>query len=69
MEIDEKEKTAPGSSVGADEGQPIQKEDNNSISNSDPKSMIQPQKQKKVCVINAGKCKACLIRTVFIPFL
>ena len=37
MEIDEKEKTAPGSSVGADEGQPIQKEDNNSISNSDPK--------------------------------
>ena len=37
MEIDEKEKTALGSSVGADEGQPIQKEDNNSISNSDPK--------------------------------
>ena len=34
-----------------------------------PKSMIQPQKQKKVCVINAGKCKACSIRTVFIPFL
>ena len=29
MEIDTKEKTAPGSSVGADEGQPIQKEDNN----------------------------------------
>ena len=37
MEIDAKEKTALGSSVGADEGQPIQKEDNNSISNSDPK--------------------------------
>ena len=37
MEIDEKEKTAPGSSVGADEGQPIQKDNNTSISNSDPK--------------------------------
>ena len=37
MEIDAKEKTAPDSSVGADEGQPIQKENNNSISNSDPK--------------------------------
>ena len=37
MEIDAKEKTAPDSSVGADEGQPIQKDNNNSISNSDPK--------------------------------
>ena len=37
MEIDAKEKTAPDSSVGADEGQPIQKDSNNSISNSDPK--------------------------------
>ena len=37
MEIDAKEKTAPDSSVGADEGQPIQKDNNNSISNSDSK--------------------------------
>ena len=37
MEIDAKEKTALDSSVGADEGQPIQKDNNNSISNSDPK--------------------------------
>ena len=36
MGIDAKEKTALGSSVGADEGQPIQK-DNNSIPNSAPK--------------------------------
>ena len=28
MEIDAKEKTAPDSSVGADEGQPIQKDNN-----------------------------------------
>ena len=37
MEIDAKEKTASDSSDGADEGQPIQKDNNNSISNSDPK--------------------------------
>ena len=37
MEIDAKEKAAPDSSVGADEGQPIQKDNNNSISNSDLK--------------------------------
>ncbi len=37
MGIDAKEKTALGSSVGADEGQPIQKDNNNSISNSNPK--------------------------------
>ena len=50
MEIDAKEKAAPDSSVGADEGQPIQKDNNNSISNSDLKINDPASKTKESIV-------------------